>query len=118
MAYVDEALPEVLRGSFEENNNTQSRRLWRVCETLRVLTYCRSRMSSTQLSQILKTMDTSANSEVNKAIQELARVEKEHACFVKRSLSMRRKNSFLLKAYDDDAPLGLKCFAAYFLSLR
>ena len=118
MAYVDEAMPEVLRGSFEENNNTQSRRLWRVCETLRVLTYCRSRMSSTQLSQILKTMDTSANSEVNKAIQELARVEKEHACFVKRCLSMRRKNSFLLKAYDDDAPLGLKCFAAYFLSLR
>ena len=55
MAYVDEAMPEVLRGSFEENNNTQSRRLWRVCETLRVLTYCRSRMSSTQLSQILKT---------------------------------------------------------------
>jgi len=118
MAYVDEAMPEVLRGGFEENN-TQSRRLmWRVCETLRVLTYCRSRMSSTQLSQILKTMDTSANSEVNKAIQELARVENEHACFVKRCLSMRRKNSFLLKAYDDDAPLGLKCFAAYFLSLR
>jgi len=81
MVYVDEAMPEVLRGSFEENNNTQSRRLWRVCETLRVLTYCRSRMSSTQLSQILKTMDTNANSEVNKAIQELARVEKEHACF-------------------------------------
>jgi len=122
VTYADEALPEVLR-SFKENSNTANyddharRRLWRVCETLRVLTYCRSRMSSMQLSQIVKTMDTNANIEVNKAIQELARVEKEHASFVKRCLPMKRNESLLPMNARDDLGL-LKCFAAYRLTLR
>ena len=78
IAFVDEVLPILLRGGSEqrEENNLYRRRLWRVCETLRVLTYCRSKMSSMQLGQILKTMDTSANSEVNKAIEKLAREER------------------------------------------
>ena len=122
VTYADEALPEVLR-SFKENSNTANyddharRRLWRVCETLRVLTYCRSRMSSMLLSQIVKTMDTNANIEVNKAIQELARVEKEHASFVKRCLPMKRNDTLLPMNARDDLGL-LKCFTAYRLTLR
>ena len=119
IAFVDEVLPILLRGGFEqreENPPFYRRRLWRVCEALRVLTYCRSKMSSMQLGQILKTMDTSANSDVNKAIEKLARVEKEHSTFVKRCLSLKIN----ALEYDAEAKTdtALKCFAAYRLALR
>lgn len=107
VAYVDVAVRKETREHFFSDE----KRFFKLAETLRVLVYCRSRISSIQLGKMMK-MDADDNESITKIIQELIIFEKQHALHVAKCLS---KDLFPSSSSSSDVS---KFLVPYCLALR